>query len=109
MKTRVADVAIVGGGLIGCALARELAGRGASVTVIERADPGSEASSAAAGLLAPQAEGLEPGPLFDLALESRNLYERWVTELFEETRLDVGYRRCGILRCALPGRPDPPR
>ena len=106
MKTRVADVAIVGGGLIGCALARELAGRGASVTVIERADPGSEASSAAAGLLAPQAEGLEPGPLFDLALESRNLYERWVTELFEETRLDVGYRRCGILRCALPGRPE---
>ena len=102
MKGSGADVAIVGGGLIGCALARELAGRGASVTVIEKADPGEEASSAAAGMLAPQAEGLERGPFFDLALESRNLYPRWVAELFEETGMDVGYRRAGILRCALP-------
>ena len=68
------SVLIVGGGAIGCALARELAGRGAAVTVLERAKPGSEASGAAAGLIAPQAEGLSRGPLFDLAAESRRLY-----------------------------------
>ena len=102
MKGSRADVAIVGGGVIGCALARELAGRGAAVTVVERGEPGGEASGAAAGLLAPQAENLQPGPLLDLALESRGLYPRWVAGLVEETGIDVGYRRSGILRCALP-------
>ena len=84
------DVLIVGAGVIGCALARELAGRGAAVTVIERAEPGGEASGAAAGLLAPQAEGIVRGPFFDLALESRRLYPAWTAELAEESRMDVG-------------------
>jgi glycine oxidase len=98
-----ADVLIVGAGVIGCSLARELAGRGLSVTVIERGEPGGEASSAAAGLLAPQAEGLGRGPFLDLALESRGLYPAWTAKLVEESRMEVGYRRAGILRCVLPG------
>jgi glycine oxidase len=97
-----ADVAIVGGGVIGCALARELAIRGVCVTVIERAEPGAEASGAAAGLLSPQVDAVLPGPFFDLGVESRSLYPNWTRELFEETGMDVGYRRTGILRCALP-------
>ena len=68
------SVLVVGGGVIGCAIARELAGRGVSTVVVERSEPGAEASSAAAGLIAPQAEGLPPGPLFDLAIASRSLY-----------------------------------
>jgi glycine oxidase len=107
-----ADVAIVGGGIIGCALARELAGRGARVTILEREEPGAEASGAAAGMLAPQAEGLPPGPLFDLALESRSLYPAWTAALAEEAGIDAGYRRSGILRCAFPEGPagvEPPR
>ncbi|HJW14134.1 MAG TPA: glycine oxidase ThiO [Thermoanaerobaculia bacterium] len=107
MKGKGADVAIVGGGVIGCALARELAGRGASVTVIEKAHPGAEASGAAAGLLAPQAEGLDPGPFFDLAVESRGLYPRWAAALSDETGMDVGYRQAGILRCAFSGAVNP--
>jgi len=95
-------VVIVGGGVIGTSLARELAGRGVSVTVIERAEPGAEASGAAAGLIAPQAEGLPPGPLFDLAIASRELYPRIAAELERETGIDVGWRRKGILR----GEPD---
>ena len=98
----IADVVIVGAGVIGCALARELAGRAVSVTLIERAEPGAEASGAAAGLLSPQADAVAPGPLFDLCVESRGLYSDWVRELSEETGMDVGYRRTGILRCALP-------
>ncbi len=108
--TKSADVVIVGGGVVGCALARELAGRGAAVTVVERAEPGAEASGAAAGLLAPQAEGLPAGPLFDLALESRGLYPKWTEDLEAETGIATGYRRCGILRCLLsapPARADP--
>jgi glycine oxidase len=98
-----ADVVIVGGGVIGCALARELALRGAAVTVIEKAEPGAEASGAAAGLLAPQAEGLARGPFFDLALESRRLYPEWTASLAQESGMEVGYRKTGILRCALAG------
>lgn len=107
MNRSGADVVIVGGGVIGCALARELAGRGARVTVIDKGQPGGEASWAAAGLLAPQAENIAPGPLLDLALESRRLYPRWSEELVAETGIDVGYRACGILRCALPGERRP--
>ncbi|MCA1611501.1 MAG: glycine oxidase ThiO [Acidobacteria bacterium] len=100
------DVLIVGGGAIGCALARELAGRGAAVTVLERAEPGSEASGAAAGLIAPRAERLPRGPLFDLAAESRRLYPGWCAELERETGLPVGWSPNGVLRCDLDGRAD---
>jgi glycine oxidase len=107
-----ADVTIVGGGIIGCALARELAGRGARVTILEKKEPGAEASGAAAGMLAPQAEGLPPGPLFDLALESRSLYPAWTAALVEETGIEAGYRRAGILRCGFSegaASAEPPR
>ena len=100
------SVLVVGGGVIGCAIARELAGRGVSTVVVERSEPGAEASSAAAGLIAPQAEGLPPGPLFDLAIASRSLYPGLSEELGSETGIDVGWRRTGILRCALGGRPN---
>ncbi len=100
------SVLVVGGGVIGCAIARELAGRGVSTVVLERAEPGAEASSAAAGLVAPQAEGLPPGPLFDLAIASRSLYPALSEELASETGIDVGWRRKGILRCVLGGGAD---
>jgi len=43
---------IIGGGIIGCALARALAGEGVGVAVVERGAPGEEASWAAGGMLA---------------------------------------------------------
>jgi len=93
------DVLIVGGGAIGCALAAELAARGRTVTVIERREPGAEASGAAAGMLAPQAEAHGRDALFDLLLESRGLYPAWARALAGETGIDVGYRRTGLLQC----------
>ncbi len=99
MTRAAADVVIVGGGLIGCALAAELAFRGKRVVVVERAEPGAEASGAAAGMLSPQAEAREPSPFFDLAIESRDLYPAWARGLSEETGIDVSFRRTGILRC----------
>lgn len=96
--SRGADAIVVGGGLIGCALAAELARRGLEVVVVERGEPGGEASGAAAGMLSPQAEAAEPSPFFDLALESRELYPGWSQLLLEEVGLDVGYRRTGLLR-----------
>jgi len=95
-----ADVLIVGAGVIGCALARELAGRGRRVLVLERSEPGAEASSAAAGILSPQSDCRSSGPFFDLALESRTAYADWVSRLERDTGLSVGFRRTGLLRCA---------
>jgi glycine oxidase len=91
------DVIIIGAGVMGCAVAWRLVREGLSVTLVERGIPGAEASSAAAGILAPQAEADGPGPFLDLALKSRALYPAFVERLQAETGIDVGYRREGTL------------
>src|SRR5580658_8221327 len=53
---RYLRVAIVGGGVMGCSVAMSAADLGADVVVLERAVPGAEASSAAAGILGAQVE-----------------------------------------------------
>jgi glycine oxidase len=96
----VADVAVIGGGIMGSAVALRLAQRGVAVTVIERGIPGAEASSAAAGILGPQMEADGPGPLLELGLQSRALYTGLAAELRELTGIDVGYDRSGVLAVA---------
>ncbi len=100
-RERTADVVVIGGGLIGCALGRELARRGARTVLVERGELGAEASRAAAGMVAPQAETERPGPLLHLALESRRRYPDWVECLQAESGIDVEYRTDGILYVAL--------
>lgn len=95
------DVAIVGGGVMGCAVALRLAQRGIAVTVIERGIPGAEASSAAAGMLAPQMEVEGPGPMLELGLRSRALYPALAVELADATGIDIGYVKSGVLAVAL--------
>jgi glycine oxidase len=97
----MSDVAIIGGGIMGSAVALRLAQRGIDVTVIERGIPGAEASSAAAGILGPQMESDGPGPLLDLGLKSRALYPALAAELRDLTGIDVGYDRSGVLSVAL--------
>ncbi|HTY41827.1 MAG TPA: glycine oxidase ThiO [Thermoanaerobaculia bacterium] len=98
------DVLVVGGGLIGCALAAELAARGVAAEVVERAEPGAEASGAAAGMLTPQTDARARDAFFDLAVESRSLYPDWTRRLFEETGVDVGYRKTGLLHVRFEGQ-----
>jgi glycine oxidase len=100
---RTSDVIVVGGGIIGCAVAYALAKEGVSVRLIERGEPGREASRAAAGMLAPQAEVMhEPqGPFFELCRASLRLYPDFVAEIEEATGLSVEYRREGTLFLAL--------
>jgi len=95
------DVLIVGGGVIGCALAYFLAQEGARPLVLERKEIGGEASGASAGMLAPLAEAQGPGPFLDLALRSLDMFPTLVDELQAATGIDVGYSRCGLLRVAL--------
>jgi glycine oxidase len=92
-----ADTVILGGGVIGCAIALRLAQRGQAVLVVERGPVGGEASSAAAGILAPLAEADAPGPLFELLRRSRALYPALAEELRATVGLDIGYRQEGTL------------
>ncbi len=92
------DVLIYGAGVIGCAIARELAAAGVSVLVVERGRPGCEASGAAAGLLTPQSHASSPGPLVDLARASLDFYPDLSRDLRDETGIDVELRLCGTIR-----------
>lgn len=89
-------VLVVGGGIIGCAAALELARAGCRVTLFERATPGAEASSAAAGLLAPIDESTET-TFARLALASWRLYPDVVRDLQERTGIDVEYVTRGTI------------
>ena len=86
---------------MGCAVARELARRGLRTVVVERGELAAEASRAAAGMVAPQAETEHPGPLLRLGIESRRRYPQWLAQLQAESGIDVEYRADGILYIAL--------
>ena len=97
-----AEIAIVGGGLIGLSIAWRLAQAGRSVVVVERETLGSGASLAATGMLAPAAEH-EPGsdPLLPLALDSLRRWPGFRDELQEASGLDIDYREDGTLVLAI--------
>lgn len=96
----VADVVVIGGGLIGCAVAGELARRGLQVTVVEEREPGFGASGAAAGMLSPLSESSGPGAFLSLAVSSLALYDEFVAQLREATGIEIEYRRSGKLEVA---------
>jgi glycine oxidase len=91
---------IIGGGLMGTSIAWELAQRGVLVTVLEKAVPGAEASSAAAGILGAETEASGPGPMLDLCRYSQALYPAWIRKLQEATRVSVGYLEGGCVEVA---------
>jgi glycine oxidase len=101
VKRNQADVAIVGAGVIGCAIACELAGRGLRVIVVERDSPGRQASWAAAGMLSPFGDATASGPFLELADESLRRYASFATALRDETGIDVEYRTNGRLHVSL--------
>lgn len=92
------EVIIIGGGVIGCAIAYFLRKRDIGVTLLERGEIGAQASSAAAGLLAPLGPLSGPGPLADLLLGSFALFPELVTELEDASGIRVEYERTGSLR-----------
>lgn len=87
------DVLVIGGGVIGCALAHRLTLGGARVTLVERGRIAGEASWATAGIISPPGSPLEA--------RSFAAYPALIEELREATGLSVEYRRSGKLTVAL--------
>ncbi|MBI4341830.1 MAG: glycine oxidase ThiO [Candidatus Omnitrophica bacterium] len=100
------DAIVLGGGIIGTALAEELARRGQRIAVVERGTVGSEASNAAAGILAAQVDLPAPGPLFEFCRAARRMYPRWVEHLERRSGICVGFHVDGILHLVLSGREE---
>jgi glycine oxidase len=93
----MADVIVAGGGVIGCAVALELARRGVRVTVVERGTPGRAATWAAAGMLSPLGP---PGPFRDFAAASFARYPAFVERLAATTGIDLDFAVGGKLHIA---------
>lgn len=99
--TRSFDVAVIGGGAIGLAVAWRAAEKGLRTTVLERGEPGGGTSHVAAGMIAPIAEAkLVERSLLRLTLASARQYPAFVAELAEASGVDPGYLSCGTLLAA---------
>src|SRR5262249_43478584 len=98
---RPSDIIVVGAGIVGCAIASELARRGASVEIIDERPIGMGATQASAGVLAPYIEAREGSPLLDLTTRSLALYDDFVAEAIAESGIPVLYRRTGTIDIAV--------
>src|SRR5258708_5259132 len=91
------DVLIVGGGIVGSAIAWRLAKDGLSVTLLEKGEIGREASWAAGGMLTPVHLADYPAALVDLCGASLSLYEPLCREILAASGVDPEYRVTGLL------------
>ncbi len=95
------DAVVLGGGIIGLACARELAGAGLRVALLERLHQGAGASKAAAGMLAPLYDAASAPSFLAACRASRDLWMEWAPALEAEAETAVDYDRSGALEIAL--------
>ena len=95
---KITDVVVIGGGVIGCAIAYFLRKMQVEVTVLERGEIGAQASGAAAGLLAPLGPLSGPGPFADLVLAGFSRLISLIPELEDVNGIRMGYEPTGALR-----------
>lgn len=92
-----AETIVVGGGVIGCAIAYELASRGKEVILIECSRIASETSCAAAGMLAADSEAFHTTVMSKLAYESRNLLLQQKEQLQRLSGIEIGLQQTGFV------------
>ncbi|MGQ8873110.1 glycine oxidase ThiO [Paenibacillus sp. TSA_86.1] len=92
-----AETIVVGGGIVGCAIAFELASRGQEVLLVEQSEIAGGTSSAAAGMLAADSEDFAHPILAQAAYDSRELLHKQKDQISALTDMDVGLRRSGFI------------
>ncbi len=95
--TKTIDVVVIGGGVIGSAIAWNLAEQQQQTLLVEKNQPGQEASAAAAGLLSVAGGRSKRGPMYHLKRASQQLYPALIQELQERTGIDLEYQTVGVL------------
>ncbi len=98
--SRIDDLIVCGGGVIGLAIAWHAARRGWKVRILEQRRVGSGASWAGAGILPPGASRGVHDPIEQLRSLSDAMFKDWCSLLEYETGIDVGFRHCGGLYLA---------
>src|SRR5215470_17639100 len=91
------NVVIIGGGVIGCSIAYQLSKAGVQVSILEREEIAAEASSAAAGLLAPDMVLMGPKTVADLFLASWSMTAEIIAEIEAASGTQVEYFQTGVL------------
>jgi glycine oxidase len=94
------NITVVGAGIVGCAIAHELASRGARVQLIDPRGVARGATRASAGILAPHIEGHIP-ELHELAARSLAMYDDFIDRVERDSRRSLEYSRNGTLQVAL--------
>lgn len=101
------EILIIGGGVIGLSIARELRKKGVeNIAVLERGELGHEASWAAGGMLSPDIESDPNGHFYRLCRRSLSMYPQFEDELFDETGIDIELDRAGTLTLSLSDSED---
>lgn len=90
------DVIVIGGGIIGLSISWELARRSARVLLVDRGEPGQEASHAGGGMIA-DLDPVLPVELHELAHRSAKLYPAFVSELASESQHTIDLRDVGVI------------
>lgn len=94
-QSTTSDAIVIGGGAIGLSVAYQLALDGLSVTLLERGEPGREASWAGAGILPPASWYVDDPALDALCLAAVPKHAEWSERLHKATGLDDEYWPCG--------------
>ncbi|MBI4484121.1 MAG: glycine oxidase ThiO [Acidobacteria bacterium] len=94
-----ADVVVIGGGIVGCAIAYRFSRAKLEVVLLERGDLGAEASRAALGVLAPRGGTSTQDSFFRLCQAGLQAHRDWEAELGEDG-VRVPYKKEGLLELA---------